>query len=243
MGAYIKNHWLLLFVVWIVLMSGAMPYASVITASDTSDGHEFFPLHVGDVWEYGYFCRYLRGENAGATRQEGILTRIIAHVDTISGRAYYITRDSATVSSLVGEFQNIVHANYRVDSDGNVHAYDPQRGMELLVFELNSETSDLWWESDEGGYGWISLGPEGRGQLFLKVHGTRSGIHGVVFLRRGIGMVEASSDGDLPDFSECGFHLLRAVISSQEHTFRPALEETGLPSASWGELKRLFVKP
>lgn len=239
------------------------PITNVFASPDSSIGHAFFPLHMGDRWVYGYFCTYYFHEGKRIdpiTKQEGTLTRVITHIDTIRGLPYYITQDiyqpDSTSSHPPTAIVGVVHSNYRIDANGNVYAYEPRFGVELLVFRLNArpwlEDSDrwleyegelperyleqlgLWWKENSEDYGYQ---PKNDYMVFSKRDPLGYMSYGGAVLRRGIGIVSVSLGGDLPEV-ECSFRLFQAVIDGQEYVFSTTVQQT-----TWGNLKGSFSEP
>lgn len=237
---------------------GSIPKVAVSTDWSTL-WQEFFPLHVGDTWVYGYTCAdYVHGVN----KQEGTLTRVITHIDTIGGQAYSMIQDTyqETDGTSISSELPVVHSNYRMDTQGNVYAYEPRLGIELLVFKLSAqpwpENSDrwleyegelpehylaqlgLWWKEDSGAHGYQ---PKYDYMVFFASDPLGSMSYGGAVLRREIGIITVYQGGDLLEV-ECRLNLLRAVIAGREYE-SGIWKDTVVEETTWGKLKSSFLKP
>ena len=228
--------------------------ALLCTSAVAQEDPDYFPLHVGDTWAYGKFCMYRQDGDWGPDQLEGTLTRVISHIDTVEAGAYYMTEDvyelpdGSRVSPLRG-FLEVVHSNYRVDTEGNVYAYDREFGVELLLFRLNAQPGEEWaeYEGDLEGFQWIWEKLEwqtvaygySEGMAFIKWSVIGQACGGVA-LRPGIGM-DLVSNGNcgVGGGSECGYQLLWAVIDGQQHMIRP-VPDSAVRDVNWGRLKRSF---
>jgi len=74
---------------------------------------DYFPLHVGNQWVY----------RAGGTRTDGILTLEITRTGQFAGRTYWLLHGLPQ-----GDFW------LRMDEDGNLWAYSPERNQEELWY-------------------------------------------------------------------------------------------------------------
>jgi hypothetical protein len=119
----------------------------VLIISACADDHEpmiiyddsYFPLHVGDLWEY----RPANEEFPQMNAQIPIVTRDIKGIEVMGGHEYFFMLITYDYSM---QDRDTVYdsAYYRLDSNGFVYAFDKKTGTETNPFRLGAIDGDRW---------------------------------------------------------------------------------------------------
>lgn len=115
-------------------------------------GDSYFPLHVGDKWQY----RPANEEYPQMNEHIPDVTREIKGIEVKEGREYFfmlITYDYSK-QSLSTQYDS---AYYRFGDHGFVYEFDKKMGTETNPYRLNANDGDHWVLTNRVGTGEISV--------------------------------------------------------------------------------------
>ncbi|MFH1007792.1 MAG: hypothetical protein V1800_09855 [Candidatus Latescibacterota bacterium] len=226
------------------LLTALVWLTTAISSAYANDPADFFPLHVGDVWEYDNYD----------IQTDWTVVEVVGD-SAINGRQYYKMRET---SSSVGNVYRYSPLWVRINDAFEVLQYSFHRQADVLMLRLDASVEDSWegyeplrsadfiYESDENWMPTVVLRDRGRMRdismnKFLDfLEDEREALRFVydfVAIENtyayvdGIGLVGWAGEGNV------GLRLRGAIIGG----VRYGTLTVGVEPSSWGHIKTLFV--